>query len=99
MSIETFIARAVANEQIKDKVERDTILALCAFADTIQIYFKKETLKEVLEQIKSDEMNVEDWLAKANDAVDDFHKVVKESHNEWVTRVGKLLKKGLENGG
>jgi predicted nuclease with TOPRIM domain len=77
MSIETFIARAVANEQIKDKVERDTILALCAFADSIQIYFKKETLKEVLEQIKKDEMNVEDWLTRTNAAVDDLQNAVK----------------------
>lgn len=99
MSIETFIARTVAKYQIKEKVERDTILALCEFADAVQIYYKKETLKEVLEQIKKDEMNVEDWLAKANEAVDDFQEVVKESHNEWVARVGKLLKKGLQNGG
>jgi len=54
MSIETFIARAVANEQIKDKVERDTVLALCAFADVVQIHFKAETLKEVLEKINNE---------------------------------------------
>ncbi len=76
MSIETFIAREVAKYQIKDKVERDTILALCAFADSIQIYFKKETLKEVLEQIKKDEMNVEDWLVRTNAAVDDLRNAV-----------------------
>lgn len=48
MSIETFIAKTVANEQIKDKTERETILALCAFADTLQSHYQVETLLEVL---------------------------------------------------
>lgn len=51
MSIETFIVRVIAGEQIKDKVERDTLLTLCAFADIVQVHFKSDTLKGTLKNM------------------------------------------------
>jgi len=52
VSIETFITRAVANKQVVNRIERETILTLCNFADLMQMFFKAETLKKTLQDVE-----------------------------------------------